>query len=196
MEAVFKPGLTKDDVNECPLFKYEGEVVLVESEETLEAVLPALAVERVLGFDTETKPTFKKGKMHDPALVQLAAADKVYLFQLKKIPLDKRLACVLADPAIIKAGVAIADDMRSLQNLYGFKPAGLVDLSSVARNNNISMYGLRGLSACFLGVRISKTARCSNWGHARLSAQQVTYAATDAWISRQIYIKAEELGLV
>lgn len=196
MEALFKPDLTKDEVNECPLFKYEGEVVLVQDEETLEAVLPALYAERVLGFDTETKPTFKKGKMHDPALIQLAAADKVYLFLLKKLPLDERLAGVLADPGIVKAGVAIADDFRSLQNLFGFQPAGLVDLSGVARKNNISMFGLRGLAACFLGVRISKTARCSNWGNTRLSAQQITYAATDAWVSRQIYMKAEELGLM
>lgn len=196
MEAVFKPDLTKDDVNECPLFKYDGEVVLVETEEQLEEVLPALHAERVLGFDTETKPTFKKGKMHDPALIQLAASDKVYLFLLKKLPLDKRLSAVLSAPGIIKAGVAIADDIRSLQNLHAFQPAGLVDLSSIARKNNINMFGLRGLAACFLGVRISKTARCSNWGNTKLSAQQVTYAATDAWVSRQIYMQAEALGLV
>ena len=196
MELAFNPALTKDDVNECPLYKYEGDVVLVESEEALEKALPALTAERVLGFDTETKPTFKKGKIHDPSLIQLAVSDKVYLFLLKKIPLDKRLAAILSDAGIVKAGVAIADDVRSLQKLYGFQPAGLVDLSTVARKNNISMFGLRGLAACFLGVRISKTARCSNWGTARLSSQQITYAATDAWISRQIYIKAEELGLV
>lgn len=196
MELAFNPDLTKEDVNGCPLYKYEGEVVLVESEEALEAALSALAAERVLGFDTETKPTFKKGKMHDPALIQLAASDKVYLFLLKKVPLDARLAAILASPSIIKAGVAIADDVRSLQKLHTFEPDGLVDLSAVARKNNISMFGLRGLAACFLGVRISKTARCSNWGTARLSAQQITYAATDAWVSRQIYVKAEELGLV
>lgn len=196
MKTAFKPDLTKDDINEYPLFKYDGEVVLVESEETLEDVLPALLAERVLGFDTETKPTFQKGKMHDPALVQLAAFDKVYLFPLKKIPLDHRLAGLLAAPGIIKAGVAIADDVRFLQNLYAFQPAGLVDLSCIARKNNIGVFGLRGLAACLLGVRISKTARCSNWGNSRLSAQQVVYAATDAWISRQIYMKAEELGMV
>lgn len=196
MELAFNPDLTKDDVNECPLYKYEGEVVLVETEDGLEAALEVLSGERVLGFDTETKPTFKKGKMHDPALLQLAAADKVYLFHLKKVPLDNRLAGLLANSGIVKAGVAIADDIRSLQNLHSFQPARLVDLSSVARKNNIGMFGLRGLAACFLGVRISKTARCSNWGNPRLSVQQVTYAATDAWISRQIYVQAEKLGMV
>lgn len=196
MELAFNPDLTKDDVNECPLYKYEGDVVLIETEEGLDSALEVLSGERVLGFDTETKPTFKKGKMHDPALIQLAASDTVYLFQLKKVPFDQRLAGVLADPAIVKAGVAIADDMRSLQNLYGFQPARLTDLSSIARKNNIGMFGLRGLAACFLGVRISKNARCSNWGNQRLSAQQVTYAATDAWVSRQIYMQAEKLGMV
>lgn len=196
MEAAFNPNLTKDEVNECPLYKYEGELSLVNSEEGLEEALPVLLAERVLGFDTETKPTFKKGKMHDPALIQLATSNRVYIFQLKKLPLDSRLASVLASPNIIKAGVAIADDMRSLRKLHEFEPASLVDLSSIARTNNISMFGLRGLGACFLGVRISKTARCSNWANPKLSAQQITYAATDAWLSRQIYLKAEELGLV
>lgn len=196
MELAFNPDLTKDDVNECPLFKYEGEVVLVETQAELEEALPVLAAERILGFDTETKPTFKKGKMHDPSLIQLAASDKVFIFLLKKVPLDKRLAAILSSHNIIKAGVAIADDIRSLKNLYDFQPGGLVDLSTIARKNNISMFGLRGLAACFLGVRISKTARCSNWGTLKLSAQQITYAATDAWISRQIYMRAEELGLV
>lgn len=196
MELAFNPDLTKDDVNECPLYKYEGEVVLVETEDGLEAALEILSGERVLGFDTETKPTFKKGKMHDPALLQLAAADKVYLFHLKKVPLDDRLAGLLTNSGIVKAGVAIADDMRSLQNLHSFQPSRLVDLSSVARKNNIGMFGLRGLAACFLGVRISKAARCSNWGNPRLSVQQVIYAATDAWISRQIYVQAEKLGMV
>jgi ribonuclease D len=196
MEWAFNPDLTKDDVNECPLYRYEGEVVLVESEALLEKALPALAAERVLGFDTETKPTFRKGKIHDPALIQLAASDKVYLFLLKKVPLDGRLAAILENPLIIKAGVAIADDMSSLQKLYAFHPAGVVDLGSVARKNNIGMFGLRGLAACFLGVRISKTARCSNWGSPQLRARQITYAATDAWISRKIYTRAEELGLL
>lgn len=196
MEPPFNPNLSKDEVNSCPLFRYEGEVALVETEAALEEALPALFAERVLGFDTETKPTFKKGKMHDPALIQLAASDKVYIFQLRKVPLDKRLAKLLSNGGIIKAGVAIADDMRSLQNLYSFEPAGLVDLSAVARKNNIGLFGLRGLAACFLGARISKTARCSNWGNSRLTAQQITYAATDAWVSRQIYMQAEALGMV
>lgn len=196
MELVFTPDLTKDEINECPLYKYEGEVILVDNEKTLEWALDDLTRERVLGFDTETKPSFKKGKMHDPALIQLATSEKVYLFLLKKISLDKRLSIVLSNSGIIKTGVAIADDMRSLQNLYNFQPAGLVDLSNIARKNNIGMFGLRGLAACFLGVRISKTARCSNWGNPNLSEQQIVYAATDAWVSRQIYVQAEELGLL
>lgn len=196
MDPAFNPKLTKEDINQLPLYKYTGETVLVRAEDELEAALDKLRQEKVLGFDTETKPTFHKGKTHLPALIQLATAGSVYIFQLKKLPLDNRLADILAAPEIIKTGVAIADDMRSLQPLYSFEPAGLVDLSSMARKNSIATFSLRGLAACFLGVRISKTARCSNWAVPNLSDKQIVYAATDAWISRQIYVQAQERGFV
>lgn len=196
MEPAFNPDLTKEDINQLPLYKYTGNTVLVHTDEGLEAALEELKKEKVLGFDTETKPTFRKGKVHSPALIQLATSDTVYIFQLKKLPLDQRLAEVFSDPGVIKTGVAIADDIRSLQALYNFEPAGLVDLSTVARKNRIGTFSLRGLAACFLGVRISKTARCSNWAVPKLSLKQVVYAATDAWISRQIYIQAHERGFI
>ncbi len=196
MEPAFNPALTKDDVNQCPLFRYTGQTVLIQTEDELRDAIDGLRHESVLGFDTETKPTFRKGKVHSPALVQLATSDKVYIFQLKKLPLDGRLAHLLSNPAIIKTGVAIADDMRSLRALHSFEPAGLVDLSSVARSNNIGVYSLRGLAACFLGVRISKSERCSNWAAATLSDKQIVYAATDAWVSREIYMQARDKGFV
>jgi ribonuclease D len=195
MALTFNPALTKDEVNRCPLFKYSGQIVLVQSEEELLPTLKKLRKERFLGFDTETRPSFRKGTSYSPALIQLAAEKEVYIFQLGKIPLDERLASILSNPDSIKAGVGIADDMRCLRALYDFQPDGLVDLSELARRHKIGPRSLRGLAACFLDVRISKNERCSNWGAEQLQPRQIVYAATDAWVSRQIYMRARALGL-
>lgn len=196
MSLQYQPQLNKEDINDLPLYKYEGDIVLVSSEDELQAALPAISAEKILGFDTETRPTFRKGDSHSPALIQLATAEVVYLIQLRKIPLDARIAGILANAAVIKSGVAIADDMRFLQKLHPFQPAGGVDLASLARKHNIKMQGLRGLAAVFMGVRISKSARCSNWNKTILTSQQVSYAATDAWVSRQIYLGMLQYNLL
>ena len=187
-------SLSKEEINQLPLGRYDGEVIQIGTPEGLAEALKDLRRERVLGFDTETKPSFKKGTTHKPALIQLAGSERVYLFLLRKFPLESDLAALLSDPAIIKAGVAIRDDMRFLTALHDFAPAGMADLGDLARKNNLGVYGLRPLAAQLLGMRISKSARCSNWNNDSLTAQQVSYAATDAWISRQIYLRMAELG--
>lgn len=195
MQLEFNRNLSKDEINQLPIFRYEGEIIQVEDPGGLKAALKSLKREKLLGFDTETKPSFHKGTSHKPALIQLAGSEAVYLFQLRKLPLGEELAALLADPGVIKAGVAIRDDMRFLAQLFEFKAAGTADLGDLARKNNLQVYGLRPLAADLLQVRISKSARCSNWNNATLSSQQVAYAATDAWISRQIYLRMQELNL-
>ncbi|MDR2050468.1 MAG: 3'-5' exonuclease domain-containing protein 2 [Deltaproteobacteria bacterium] len=195
MALTFSPTLTKEEVNLYPLFKYSGEIVLVQEEEELPPALERLREEPFLGFDTETKPSFRKGTSYSPSLLQLAAEKTVYIFQLTRLALDARLTAILSNPACVKAGVGIAEDMRSLRALCDFQPGCLVDLSDLARSHKIGMRSLRGLAACFLNVRISKSERCSNWGAERLHPRQIVYAATDAWISRQIYMRARALGL-
>ncbi len=185
---------TKDDVNILPLFYYDGDVVLVRDEETLAYAVARMRKERVLGFDTESRPCFRKGKPITPALVQIACSDIVFLFQLTWLPLHPQLLAVLESPSLIKAGVAIGDDMRLLRTVTPFTEAGVVDLGEVARARGLETRGLRTLAANFMGVRISKSAQCSNWEHRELSAQQVRYAATDAWISRKVYQRMDDLG--
>ena len=185
---------SKDEVNTLPLFHYDGDVVLVRDEQTLSEALTRMAKERILGFDTESRPCFRKGKMNNPSLIQIACSDIIFLFQLKWLPLDKRLAAVMENPACIKAGVAIRDDIRQLQALYPFTGAGIVDLGEVAASQGLETRGLRTLTANFLRARISKGAQCSNWENSELSSQQVRYAATDAWVSRKIYQRMDELG--
>lgn len=202
--------LSRDDINALPLFHYCGKTHLVHSPADMEYALSRLsrkgaasngklaantAFKPVLGFDTETRPSFRKGTSHSPSLLQLALEDEVFLFHFKWLPFDQRLISLLEDPNIIKTGVAVHDDMAFLAKITPFTPASVVDLGEVARKNGVENRGLRGLSALFLGLRISKGEQCSNWGNSELSPRQIRYAATDAWISRALYFRMRESGL-
>lgn len=192
----YRRKISKDEINELPLERYAGEIRIVRSEEDLADAIERLRDEEVLGFDTETRPTFRKGKANPPSLVQFACSDVVYLFQLNWLPFGETLASVLADAGIIKTGVAVRDDIRELQKLFVFNDAGVVDLGEAARDLGLETHGLRNLAANFLDVRISKGAQCSNWGNRQLAPQQVLYAATDAWVSREIHLRMRRLGLI
>lgn len=181
------PCLSKDEINALPIRAYQGDIRLIREESDFAVALEQLWQEDVLGFDTETRPTFTKGKMSPPALVQLAGKERVYLIQLNRLPFDERLAGLLAAPRIVKAGVAIRDDMLALARLHPFTPGGAADLAVMARAKGIKAQGLRSLAANLLGFRISKSVQCSNWEKDELSLQQIRYAATDAWVGRELY---------
>lgn len=183
------PQLSKEAINELPMLAYEGEVLLVQTEGELSRALNSLRGETLLGFDTESRPSFKKGKVYPTSLVQLAGSKLVVLIRLNHVGLTEPLAALLADPGVVKAGVAIRDDMRSLQKLHDFTPAGLADLADMAKKRGIKAQGLRTLAAHLMGGRISKAAQCSNWAKKTLTPQQVRYAATDAWIGRELYLR-------
>lgn len=197
--------LSREDINALPLFHYSGKISLVRSQPEMDYAIAKLSQpcrrnsgmehNAVLGFDTETRPSFRKGKTYSPSLLQLALEDEVFLFHFKWMPFDKQLISILEDPDIIKTGVAVHDDMTFLSKIMPFTPASVVDLGAVARKNNIENRGLRGLAAALLGIRISKGEQCSNWGNSALSPRQIHYAATDAWISRAVYFKMRSLEL-
>ncbi|WP_300773057.1 3'-5' exonuclease [uncultured Desulfovibrio sp.] len=188
--------LSSDEINALPLRHYEGPIYLVRNEADWRNALPQLLDERVIGFDTETRPTFRKGRINQPSLVQLATADAVYLVQLGWLPFGDYLADLLADGRYLKVGVGIGDDMRELGKIHPFTPAGHVDLGQMARQNRMCSQGLRSLTAHLFGWRISKGPQCSNWGLPELTQRQILYAATDAWVGRAIFLKMCELGLV
>lgn len=193
----FLRAFTKDDINAMPLRRYEGEVSVVRTEKQRVQALKEMKDEQVLGFDTETRPVFKKGKKPGPpSLIQLATAERVYVFQINILPLCNGLCDLLADKSVIKTGVAVRDDIIGLQRLAKFKPSGFIDLSNVSAAANMQTHGLRNMAANLLGFRISKSAQCSNWAKEKLTPQQVNYAATDAWVSRELYLALDELGLI
>jgi len=192
----YRRKLRSEEINALPMVRYEGEVRLVRSEGELEEALAFLAREELLGFDTETRPSFRKGQVNQPALIQLAASDRIFLVQLAFVPFGEGLASLLSNGKILKAGVGIWDDWRELGKLHPFEGAGAVDLGALARSLKLPTQGLRNMAANLLGLRISKGPRCSNWSLSDLSPRQIAYAATDAWIGRELYLKMRGMGLV
>ena len=192
--VVLHPCLSKEEINLLPIQAWEGPIVLVQEEEALAAALEKLRQEPVLGFDTETRPTFTKGKTCRPALIQLATADTAYLIQLTHLPFSDAIAELLSSPQVLKVGVAIHDDMKALARIHPFMADGVVDLAVMARARGIQAQGLRTLAANLLGFRISKSAQCSNWENHELTQQQIKYAATDAWVGRELYFHMLRMG--
>ncbi|MBF0419742.1 MAG: 3'-5' exonuclease domain-containing protein 2 [Magnetococcales bacterium] len=187
--------LSKDDINNLPIRRWEGPVILIREDDKVSQAVQLLQNETVLGFDTETKPVFRKGVSHLPSLLQLAAANTVYLFQLNQLTRFCPLQEILEDCKVIKVGVGIAQDMEQLRAVFSFVPSQCHDLGDLARSMGMESYGLRTLAARFFNFRISKRAQCSNWDSPVLKPFQVSYAATDAWISREIFLAMRREGL-
>lgn len=169
---------------------------LVASMKELDRARADIKEERVLGLDTETRPSFRKGESHLPCLVQAATARAVYLFQLSRLDVFPALVELLAKPDLIKAGVGLAHDLRQLKLVFPFTVENTVDLGVVARRRGLGQTGVRNLAGIFLGFRIPKGSRTSNWAAPRLSPAQITYAATDAWACRELFLRFESLGML
>ena len=189
-------AISAEELAALPIRRYDGEVCLVATPADLERALLELRQENVVGFDTETRPAFRKGETHLPCLVQVASARRVYLFQLRQAQVFPLLAELLAQTRVLKVGVALAYDLRSLKLLFPFEEASVSDLGIIARRYRLKQTGLRNLAGIFLGIRIPKGARTSNWTAPHLSAAQITYAATDAWVCRELFLQFRKLGLL
>jgi ribonuclease D len=155
-----------------------------------------IRAERVLGFDTETRPAFRKGEHHLPSLVQAATARAVYVFPLRQMDCSAAIAEFLGARHIVKIGVSVAHDLRELKLVFPLEAASVLDAGTVVQRFGLEQTGLRNLAALFLGFRIPKGTRTSNWAARRLSPSQLTYAATDAWVCRELFLRFRELGLL
>ncbi len=180
--------MSKEDINKVPMRQYSGPIHIVKTEEELNAAVSVLEREKVIGFDTETRPAFRKGEHYSPALLQLGGETAVFLFQLKKIGLTDSLVKILTNPNIIKTGVSIKYDISELRLITDFEPGGFIELADRAQEIGIQNLGLRGMAAAVLGFRISKGASTSNWENEKLTDAQMQYAATDAWVGRELYL--------
>lgn len=194
--ALDKNKLSKTEINSLPLRYYNGAIRIIQTAEQAKDACTILIKEKLLGFDTETRPAFKKGQSYLPSLLQLAGTKVVYLFQLSQCGLTDSIIILLSNVNIIKSGVAINQDLTELQQILNFEPAGFVDLGDIARSKGLPHHGLRGLAAYLLKFRISKSGRTSNWSANQLTKKQIKYAATDAWVGRELYLKYKQIKVI
>ena len=180
--------LDKETINQFPLIRFQGSIKVAENSKAFHRYAAKLRKQRVLGFDIECKPNFRRGPNNPPALLQLATSDQAFLFRLYPVMKLGPLAEILENPDIIKTGVAIKDDLQNLNKIEEVKPAGFEDLAQLAQSLKIEQTGLRNLTAIFFRHRLSKSAQLSNWQKRPLTSSQINYAATDAWISRELYL--------
>ena len=188
--------ISKDEINRLPIIKFKGPIHLIKSKQSAYRVIERLKQEDFVGFDTETRPSFRKGVLHPPALAQIATQTEAWLFRLRSIGILTGLLDLFQDPDTVKVGLALHDDIKHLQRLKPFKPRGFLDLATIADKAGIQKRGLRNMTGLILGGRLSKRAQLSNWAKPVLSSQQMTYAATDAWVSLLLFQEFQRIGLV
>jgi ribonuclease D len=188
-EFDFYPSISKEHIQELPAGKFGGKIYLIESFQELAEIKPIVKNISYFGFDTETKPSFRKGKTNKTALVQLATSDYAFLFRINILGIPDFLVDIFENKDIIKSGVALKHDLASLQKIKSFKPSGFVDLQNFVEQFGIKDKGLRKLAANVLGLRIIKGQQTSNWENKVLKQTQIEYAATDAWVCYEIYNK-------
>jgi len=184
---MFKESITTEELTDLPLKWFQGKIMVIDSNKSLRQAEKILSKQEVIGFDTETKPSFKKGVNYKVALLQLSTKHQAFLIRVNRIGLSKKICDILSNPEIIKPGVAIRDDIKGLQEWKWFEPQGFIELQDSAKELGIQNFSLKKLTAIACGFRISKGAQLSNWEAEELTEKQQIYAATDAWTALKIY---------
>ncbi|MBP5558716.1 MAG: 3'-5' exonuclease domain-containing protein 2 [Bacteroidales bacterium] len=191
---MFKISISPEDIDHLPLGVFPGDIVVVDKPGLeYEKAIFYLRRQKILGFDTESRPVFSPGQRNNGvALLQLSGPKKAYLFRVQTLGMRRSLCALLASEKVIKVGAACLDDVRGLQRIHGFKAAGFVDLQKIAWEWGIRDKSVKKLAANILGCRISKAQQLSNWEASSLTEAQCKYAATDAWVCREMYLKLLE----
>lgn len=189
---MFSSSILPEEIESLPLVSFDGPITVIDGPgPELEYALKYLRKQKILGFDTESRPTFTPDQPHyGVSLLQLSGAGEAFLFRIKLLGgLDERLCDILADERIIKVGAAVKEDVHGLQRYRRFDAKNFVDLQQIVWEYGIRDKSVKKMSAIILGVKISKTQQLSNWEAAELSEAQRKYAATDAWICREMLKK-------
>lgn len=180
-------NITLEEINALPLRTFSGNTHIIDHADALPDVYQEIKHEPIVGFDTETRPSFKKGQLYKVALLQLAIPNQVFIVRLQQTGIPDELQEILETKSIIKTGIGIRDDIVSLQRLKRFQPNGFVDLAPLAKEAGLQVESVKKLTGLLLGFRISKSAQTSNWEAAKLTQKQIEYAATDAWVCLELY---------
>ncbi|MBH75665.1 MAG: 3'-5' exonuclease [Flavobacteriales bacterium] len=185
----FKKYVPKDEIKNYSVEKFNGKTSVIDKKKDLLDAYLFLKKQKIIGFDTESRPTFKKGVSSNVSLIQFSTKNEVFLFRINLIGFDDKLIDIINDKKIKKIGIAIFDDIKSLQKIKEFESNSVIDLNKLALNLGFESIGAVKLSILILGFSISKSARLSNWEKKDLTTSQIEYAATDAWICNMIYKK-------
>ena len=186
---MFAENLSNDEINELPLYQFNGGIFVIDTFDKLDYFLPLLKDQKLLGFDTETKPSFKKGKVNPVSLLQISTSTEAFLIRINKIGLPEEIKSILKDPEVKKIGLAIKDDLKILNNINTFNPDSFIDLQDFVVSFGIVAKSLKKITGIVLNKRISKSQQVTNWEREELSEAQQIYAATDAWACLQVYKK-------
>ena len=187
MRKVRKTSITKAELADLPAETFSGSITVVTDEETAAEAVKVLKTSRVIGFDTETRPSFRRGEHHDVSLLQLSTHDRAFLFRLNLLGLPECVAELLEDDEVTKIGVSIHDDFMSLRKKYDVEPSGFIDLQNYVKEFNIADNSLSRIYGILFDKRISKGQRLTNWEASELTSHQQEYAALDAVACVTIY---------
>ena len=185
----FVASISNEEVAALDAVQFDGEIVVVDSAAALADACRYLAGQSLIGFDTETRPSFTAGVTNKVALLQLFGGEKCFLVRLNRVGLSRDVVALLQNPAISKIGAAVSNDILSLNALRRFKARGFIDLQTLVGDYGIEDKSLRKISGIVLGKKVSKAQRLSNWEAKILTPQQQMYAATDAWVCVEIFKK-------
>lgn len=192
---MYRISVSNEEIEKLPLGVFPGRIVIIDKPGLkLNAAVAHLKTQKIIGFDTETKPIFNPTQpRHRVALLQLSTKSFAYLIRIDKLKgIPQGIIDVLSNPKILKIGAATSDDVRGLEKHHGFKPGGFFDLQKVAWEYGIRDRSVKKMAAIILDVKISKTQQLSNWEANIYTEAQKKYAATDAWICREMYLKLME----
>jgi len=183
----YQLSISKEQVNALPVISFPGDILVVDAEDKVDGAVADLMRNPVIGFDTETRPSFRKGRVYKVALMQLSTIDRCYLFRLNMIGMPRALCSLIEDESITKVGLSIHDDFHVMHRSGEFEPRGFVDLQDMVHDYAISDISLQKIYAIIFGGKISKAQRLTNWEADKLSVAQQKYAALDAWACLKIY---------
>lgn len=184
---MYQNEISKEEVDALDLIQYDGPIEVIDTPEAFETAVRAISREPLLGFDTETRPSFKKGKVYPTSLIQLATLEQAWILRVNRIGYPRALLKILSDEQPMKIGLGLQDDIRRLRADFQFEPMGFLDLQHYVPAFRIDEKGLKKISGIVLRRRISKSQQVSNWDADVLTEAQLRYAATDAWICLMIY---------
>lgn len=187
MEKIIYNKFNKQDISNLPRVLFEGRIFVISTAAEAEKAVDYLLSQRILGIDTETRPSFKKGHTHNVSLLQISTQDTCFLFRLNLIGMTSAIIRLLEDTTTPKIGLSLHDDISSLKKRANFSPGDFIDIQSHIGRLGIEDLSLQKIYANLFQQKISKTARLSNWDADVLSNRQKLYAATDAWACINIY---------